>query len=75
MTVLKSISCVVKEAWDIAFQVLCQKVSLIIRIGQYIDMGVGKFRIQGIEHHQGKCRLYGTFVSEDEMLLTMFLPR
>jgi hypothetical protein len=45
------------------------------QIGQYIDMGVGKFRIQGIEHHQGKCRLYGTFVSEDEMLLTMFLPR
>ena len=44
------------------------------QIGQYIDMGVGKFRIQGIEHHQGKCRIYGTFVSEDEMLLTMFLP-
>ena len=41
------------------------------QIGQYIDMGVGKFRIQSIEHHQGKCRLYGTFVSEDEMLLTI----
>lgn len=45
------------------------------QIGQYIDMGVDRFRIQGIEHHQGKCRLYGTFVSEDEMLLSMLLPR
>ena len=25
------------------------------QIGQYIDMGVGKFRIQGIEHHQGNA--------------------